>query len=112
MTEPSCGSVQANAKRALYSLEETRASSNGQRTSAKKKRAKPKLQISWIPQSQQTNFFSQFSYTCSAAMIFNFGIFLKYTVFRVVTLTPFAKAIATINVLIIVFAVAIFPMPD
>jgi hypothetical protein len=42
MTELSCGSVQANAKRALYNLEETRASSNGQRTSAKKRKEKPK----------------------------------------------------------------------
>jgi hypothetical protein len=44
MMEPFCGSVQANAKRAPYNLEETRASSNGQRTSAKKRKEKPKPQ--------------------------------------------------------------------
>jgi len=42
MTAPFCGSVQANARKALYNLEETRASSNGQRTSAKKRKEKPK----------------------------------------------------------------------
>jgi hypothetical protein len=40
--EPSCGSAPANAKKALYSLEETRANSNGQHTSAKKRKEKPK----------------------------------------------------------------------
>jgi hypothetical protein len=40
--EPFCGSVQANARRALYNLEETRASSNGQRTSVKKRKEKAK----------------------------------------------------------------------
>jgi len=44
MMEPFCGSVQANAKRVLYNLEETRASSNGQHTSAKKRKEKPKTQ--------------------------------------------------------------------
>jgi hypothetical protein len=42
MMEPFCGSAQANAKRVLYNLEETRASSNGQRTSVKKRKEKPK----------------------------------------------------------------------
>jgi hypothetical protein len=38
----SCGSAQANAKKARCSLEETRASSNGPGTSAKKRKEKPK----------------------------------------------------------------------
>jgi hypothetical protein len=42
--EPSCGSAQANAKKVRCSLNETRANSNGQRTSAKKKKEKPKPQ--------------------------------------------------------------------
>jgi hypothetical protein len=40
--EPSCGSAQANAKKALYNSEETHANSNGQNTSAKKRKEKPK----------------------------------------------------------------------
>jgi hypothetical protein len=42
MMEPFCGSVQANAKRAHWYLEETRASSNGQSISVKKRREKAK----------------------------------------------------------------------
>jgi hypothetical protein len=45
MMEPFCGSVQANVKRALCSLEETRASSNGQHTSARKRKEKPKPRV-------------------------------------------------------------------
>jgi hypothetical protein len=45
MMEPFCGSVQANARRALYYLEETRASSNGQHTSAKRRKEKPKPRV-------------------------------------------------------------------
>jgi len=37
-----CGLIQANAKRAVYSFIGTLASSSGQRTSGKKKKAKPK----------------------------------------------------------------------
>jgi hypothetical protein len=48
MMEPFCGSVQANVKRALYSLEETRASLNGQHTSAKKRKEKPKTTSSLL----------------------------------------------------------------
>jgi hypothetical protein len=43
-TEPSCGSTQANAKRARYSFTVTRVNSSGQLTSVRKKKAKPKLQ--------------------------------------------------------------------
>jgi len=42
MMEPSCGSVQANARKAPWYLEETRVSSNGQSISAKKRREKAK----------------------------------------------------------------------
>jgi hypothetical protein len=56
MTELSCGSVQANAKRALYNLEETRESSNGQPTSAKKKKEKPKTANNGSPHSISTYF--------------------------------------------------------
>jgi hypothetical protein len=40
--EPFYGSVQANAKRVHWNLEETRASSNGQSISVKKRKEKPK----------------------------------------------------------------------
>jgi hypothetical protein len=57
MTELSCGSVQANAKRVLCNLEETRESSNGQRTSAKKKKEKPKTGNNGSLHSISTYFF-------------------------------------------------------
>jgi hypothetical protein len=40
--EPFCGSVQANAKRVHWNLEETRASSNGQNILVRKRKEKPK----------------------------------------------------------------------
>jgi len=42
MTARSCGSIQANARKARWCSGETHASSSGQRTSGKKKKAKPK----------------------------------------------------------------------
>ena len=51
--EPFCGSAQANAKRAHWNLEETRASSNGPSISVKKRREKAKnasnVYRQWFP---------------------------------------------------------------
>jgi hypothetical protein len=77
--EPSCGSVQANAKRVHWNLEETHASSNGQSISVRKRKERPKTTSNFHGQQFPT-IFLVLAYCKHTQQIGLLGILRKYPV--------------------------------
>lgn len=75
--EPFYGSVQANAKRAHWNLEETRESLNGQSISVKKRKEKPKPQATFMTSFQLFFCIAYCKHTLAIGLL---GIICKYPV--------------------------------